>query len=214
MVDITKSIRLSITQNEQLEDDVKKYHFKNISHCLRVCHELFRTFMKYKDELNTPEAIKKFLEETESSFQAEIEYDRLEKHIGKMPDELISRIFFVMSQETNSRIQVKVKSDRDNRLRLEFGGELEPKVGYTLRNTNNYQFYAPIDPPDFHFKDNGEWDKLSHLNKLTLRDELKIKLSELEEKFGKDTNSTATLHVIILKINEQIKKENYRILEK
>lgn len=214
MVDITKSIRLSITQNEQLEDDIKKYHFKNASHCLRVSHEFFRKYMKYKDELNTPETIKKFLEEIESSFQAEIEHDKLEKHVGEIPDELLSRIFFAISQETNSRMQVKVKSMKDNRRRLEAGGELEPKVGYTLVNMDGYQYYGPIEPPDFRYRNNGEWYKLSDLNKLTLRDELKIKLSELEEKFGKDTNSTATLHVIILKINEQIKKENYRILEK
>ena len=212
MTDVSRSIRLSITQDTQIQEDVKKYHFKNASECLRVCHDLFRKFMSYKDSMNDPDVTRKFLEETEPLFRAEKDFDRLQKHIGKMTDGEMERIYFMMSLERNSRVKTKVKTLEDNRERLEHGGELEPRVGYRLVNHNGYEFYEPIEPHDVRFYHNdGEWDALSTIDKITLRDELEVKLSELQQIFPNDDSITRRLPNTIHRINEQLEKEKRMI---
>ena len=210
MTTVSKSIRLSITQNTQLEDDVKKYHFSNASDCLRVCHELFRKFMTYKDSMNDPEVTRKFLEETEPLFRAENNFDRLQNHIGKMTDGEMERIFFMISLERNSRVKTKVKTIEDNRNRLQKGGELEPRVAYRLVNNNGVEFYAPIDPPN-QYNDGKEWNELSEIDKITLRDELIVKLLELVKSYGESDNMTAIVREHVRRINEQLEKEKRMI---
>lgn len=179
MTDITKSIRFSITQWEQLEEDVKKYRYKNPSDCLRACHELFQKFMSYKDTLNDPNETKKFLAETLPMFQAEKAFDRYEKLVEGLTLDQRNMFFFALSQERNSRIATLAKADRNNKLRMQKGGELIPKVGYRLVNHDDYQYYEPIEPPN-QYDDGKDWNKLSHTDRVTLRDELELKLSELE----------------------------------
>jgi Arc/MetJ-type ribon-helix-helix transcriptional regulator len=210
MTDMTRSIRLSITQDTQLQDDVKKYHFRNTSECLRVCHELFRKFMSYKDSMNDPDVTRKFLEETEPLFRAEKDFDKLQKHIGKMTEGEMERIYFMISLERNSRVKTKVKTLEDNRNRLQKGGELEPRVAYSLVNNNGYEFYAPIDPPN-QYNDGKEWKELSELDKITLRDELTVKLSELVKSYGESDNMTAIVREHVRRINEQLEKEKRMI---
>jgi hypothetical protein len=213
MTDMTRSIRLSITQDTQLQDDVKKYHFRNTSECLRVCHELFRKFMSYKDSMNDPDVTRKFLEETEPLFRAEKDFDKLQKHIGKMTEGEMERIYFMISLERNSRVKTKVKTLEDNRNRLQKGGELEPRVGYYLVNHNDYEFYEPIDPPDRRWTTNDDrgWNTLSEIDKITLRDELTVKLSELVKAYGENDNMTAVLDGHVRRINEQLEKEKRMI---
>ena len=210
MTDITKSIRFSITQWEQLEEDVKKYRYKNPSDCLRACHELFQKFMSYKDTLNDPNETKKFLAETLPMFQAEKAFDRYEKLVEGLTLDQRNMFFFALSQERNSRIATLAKADRNNKLRMQKGGELIPKVGYRLVNHDDYQYYEPIEPPN-QYDDGKDWNKLSHTDRVTLRDELELKLSELEKKYPEDSKMTFILRDNVRKINEQLEKENRRI---
>lgn len=210
MTDITKSIRFSITQWEQLEEDVKKYRYKNPSDCLRACHELFQKFMSYKDTLNDPNETKKFLAETLPMFQAEKAFDRYEKLVEGLTLDQRNMFFFALSQERNSRIATLAKADRNNKLRMQKGGELIPKVGYRLVNHDDYQYYEPIEPPN-QYDDGKDWNKLSHTDRVTLRDELELKLSELEKKYPEDSKMTFILRDNVRKINEQLEKEDKRI---
>jgi len=210
LTDITKSIRFSITQWEQLEEDVKKYRYKNPSDCLRACHELFQKFMSYKDTLNDPNETKKFLAETLPMFQAEKAFDRYEKLVEGLTLDQRNMFFFALSQERNSRIATLAKADRNNKLRMQKGGELIPKVGYRLVNHDDYQYYEPIEPPN-QYDDGKDWNKLSHTDRVTLRDELELKLSELEKKYPDDSKMTFILRDNVRKINEQLEKEDKRI---
>ncbi|UTY62358.1 MAG: hypothetical protein HPQ69_03285 [Marine Group I thaumarchaeote] len=210
MTDITKSIRFSITQWEQLEEDVKKYRYKNPSDCLRACHELFQKFMSYKDTLNDPNETKKFLAETLPMFQAEKAFDRYEKLVEGLTLDQRNMFFFALSQERNSRIATLAKADRNNKLRMQKGGELIPKVEYRLVNHDDYQYYEPIEPPN-QYDDGKDWNKLSHTDRVTLRDELELKLSELEKKYPEDSKMTFILRDNVRKINEQLEKEDKRI---
>jgi len=210
LTDITKSIRFSITQWEQLEEDVKKHRFKNPSECLRACHELFQKFMSYKDSLNDPNESKKFLEETKSMFQVEKAYDKYEKLVDGLSLDERNILFFTLSQERNSRIATIAKADRNNKLRLQRGSELIPKVGYKLINSNDFEYYQPIEPPN-QYHDSKEWNKLTHTDRHTLRDELELKLSKLQQMFPDDRKITSVLLENVRRINEQLEKEDRRI---
>ena len=211
MTDITKSVRFSINQWERLEEDVKKYHFKNPSDCLRVCHELFEKFMSYKDTLNDPNEREKFLEETLPMLQVEKAFDRYEKLVEGLTLDERNMLFFALSQERNSRIATLAKADRNNKLRMQKGGELKPKVGYRLVNHEDYQYYEPIEPPN-QYDDGKEWNKLSHTDRVTLRDELELKLSKLQQMFPNDDGKiTSQLVQAVRRINEQLEKEDRRI---
>ena len=60
-------------------------------------------------------------------------------------------------------------------------------------------------------KDGKEWKELSEIDKITLRDELTAKLSELQKKYGNDDKITVILPHTIQQINEQLEKEARRI---
>ena len=211
MTDITKSIRFSINQWEQLEEDVKKYRYKNPSDCLRACHELFQKFMSYKDTLNDPNETKKFLEETLPMLQVEKAFDRYEKLVEGLTLDERNMLFFALSQDRNARVATLAKADRNNKLRMQKGGELKPKVGYRLVNSNDYEYYEPIEPPH-QYNDGKEWDKLSHTDRATLRDELELKLSELQQMFPNDDGRmTGQLFEAVRRINNQLEREDKRI---
>jgi Arc/MetJ-type ribon-helix-helix transcriptional regulator len=205
-VTVNKNVKFSQFQFEQIEEAVTKYYFKNTSEVIREGMKVFFKFLEIKDKFEDPNVSRKFVEETEQLLQAEQGLDRLQACIGKFTDEELERYFFVMSQERNSRVQTKVKTLEDNRDRLQNGGELIPKVGYKLYNG---QFYAPITPHD------DEWKELSEIDKITLREELTAKLSELE-KYPKVNEMIGNPMVRVLphtiqRINEQIEKEKNMI---
>ena len=211
MTDITKSIRFSITQWNEIEEDIKKHNFKNPSELIRTCHELFQKFMSYKDTLNDPIETKKFLAETLPMFQAEKAFDRYEKLVEGLTIDDRNMFFFALSQDRNSRVATLAKADRNNKLRMQKGGELMPKVGYRLVNHNDCEYYAPIEPPH-QYNDGKEWDKLSHTDRATLRDELELKLSELQQMFPNDDGRiTGQLFEAVRRINQQLEKEDKRI---
>jgi len=204
-VTIQKNVKFTQFQFEQIEEAVTKYRFKNASEVIREGMKVFFKFLEIKDKFDDPNVSRKFVEETEQLLQAEKEFDRLQACIGKFTDEELERIFFVMSQERSSRVKTKVKTLEDNRYRLQRGGELIPKVGYKIINSNDGEFYQPIEPRD------EEWKALSEMDKITLRDELTVKLSELQKKYGNDDTITMILPHTILTINEQLEKEKKMI---
>ena len=210
-VTVNKNIKFTQTQMQQIEKAITDYNFKNVSEVVREGVKIFFKFLEIKDKFEDPNVSRKFVEETEQLLQAEKEFDRLQACIGKFTDEELERSFFVMSQERRSRIRNKVKTLEDHRERLQYGGELVPKVGYRLVNANGYEYYRPIEPPDNRYNDGEEWNELSELDKITLRDELTIKLSELEKKYPDDSNMTSILSHNLRKINEQIEKEKNMI---
>ena len=84
-----------------------------------------------------------------------------------------------------------------------------PKVGYKLYDHDSIQFYTPITPND------KEWKELSELDKITLRDELTVKLSELE-KYPKinDMHGNPMIRYLpytIKQINDELEKEKNMI---
>ena len=210
-VTVNKNIKFTQTQMQQIEKAIADYNFKNVSEVVREGVKIFFKFLEIKDKFEDPNVSRKFVEETEQLLQAEKEFDRLQACIGKFTDEELERSFFVMSQERRSRIRNKVKTLEDHRERLQYGGELVPKVGYRLVNANGYEYYRPIEPPDNRYNDGEEWNELSELDKLTLRDELTIKLSELEKKYPDDSRMTSILSHNLKKINEQLEKEKKMI---
>ena len=141
--------------------------------------------MSYKDTLNDPNEREKFLAETLPMFQAEKAFDKYEKLVEGLTLDERNMLFFALSQERNSRIATLAKADRNNKLRMQKGGELKPKVGYRLVNHEDYQYYEPIEPPN-QYDDGKEWNKLSHTDRVTLRDELELKLSKLQQMFPND----------------------------
>ena len=212
-VTINKNIKFTQSQMQQIEKAITDYNFKNVSEVVREGVKIFFKFLEIKDKFEDPNVSRKFVEETEELLRAEKEFDRLQACIGKFTDEELERNFFVMSQERNSRVKTKVKTIEDNRDRLQKGGELEPRVGYHLVNHNGYEFYEPIDPPDRRWttNDDGGWNTLSQLDKITLRDELVVKLSELQQRFSNDDHMTSQLDGIVRRINEQLEKEKRMI---
>ena len=166
--------------------------------------------MSYKDSLNDPNESKKFLEETKSMFQVEKAYDRYEKLVDGLSLDERNILFFTLSQERNSRIATIAKADRNNKLRLQRGSELIPKVGYKLINSNDFEYYQPIEPPN-QYHDSKEWNKLTHTDRHTLRDELELKLSKLQQMFPDDRKITSVLLENVRRINEQLEKEDRRI---
>ena len=210
-VTVNKNIKFTQTQMQQIEKAIADYNFKNVSEVVREGVKIFFKFLEIKDKFEDPNVSRKFVEETEKLLQAEKEFDRLQACIGKFTDEELERSFFVMSQERRSRIRNKVKTLEDHRERLQYGGELVPKVGYRLTNANGNEYYRPIEPPDNRYNDGEEWNELSELDKLTLRDELTIKLSELEKNYPDDSHMTFILSHNLRKINEQLEKEKKMI---
>ena len=189
-----------------MEKAIAQYNFKNISEVVREGVKIFFKFLEIKDKFDDPNVSRKFVEETEELLRAEKEFDRLQACIGKFTDEELERIFFTMSLERNSRQQTKVKTLEDNRYRLQKGGVLEPKIAYKLNNSKDgSQYYQPITPDD------KEWKELSEIDKITLRDELTVKLSELQKKYGDDDSMTRRLPDTIQQINEQLEKEKRMI---
>ena len=217
-MEVTKqqNVKFSQFQFEQIEKAIEKYpSFKNASEVIREGMKVFFKFLEIRNKFDDPNVSRKFVEETEQLLQAEKEFDRLQACIGKFTDEELERIFFVMSQERSSRVKTKVKTLEDNRYRLQNGGELEPKVGYRLVNHNNdYEFYEPIEPPN-QYHDGEEWKELSEIDKITLRDELTVKLSELEKypKINDMYGNPMIKHLpyTIRTINEQLEKEKNMI---
>jgi hypothetical protein len=204
-MEVTKqqNVKFSQFQFEQIEKAIEKYpSFKNASEVIREGMKVFFKFLEIRNKFDDPNVSRKFVEETEQLLQAEKEFDRLQACIGKFTDEELERIFFTMSLERNSRQQTKVKTLEDNRYRLQKGGELEPKVAYKLYDG---QYYTPITPDD------KEWKELSEFDKITLRDELTVKLSELQKKYDNNDNITMVLPHTIRTINEQLEKEKNRI---
>jgi len=205
-VTINKNIKFTQFQIQQMEKAIAQYNFKNISEVVREGVKIFFKFLEIKDKFDDPNVSRKFVEETEELLRAEKEFDRLQACIGKFTDEELERIFFTMSLERNSRQQTKVKTLEDNRYRLQKGGVLEPKIAYKLNNSNDgSQYYQPITPDD------KEWKELSEIDKITLRDELTVKLSELQKKYGDDDSMTRRLPDTIQQINEQLEKEKRMI---
>ena len=205
-VTINKNIKFTQFQMQQMEKAIAQYNFKNISEVVREGVKIFFKFLEIKDKFDDPNVSRKFVEETEELLRAEKEFDRLQACIGKFTDEELERIFFTMSLERNSRQQTKVKTLEDNRYRLQKGGVLEPKIAYKLNNSNDgSQYYQPITPDD------KEWKELSEIDKITLRDELTVKLSELQKKYGDDDSMTRRLPDTIQQINEQLEKEKRMI---
>jgi len=205
-VTINKNIKFTQFQMQQMEKAIAQYNFKNISEVVREGVKIFFKFLEIKDKFDDPNVSRKFVEETEELLRAEKEFDRLQACIGKFTDEELERIFFTMSLERNSRQQTKVKTIEDNRYRLQAGGILEPKVAYKLNNSNHGdEYYQPITPDD------KEWKELSEIDKITLRDELTVNLSELQKKYGNDDSMTRRLPHTIQQINEQLEKEKRMI---
>jgi Arc/MetJ-type ribon-helix-helix transcriptional regulator len=209
-VTINKNIKFTQFQMEQIEKAITEYNFKNVSEVVREGVKVFFRFLEIKDKFDDPNVSRKFVEETDELLRAEKEFDRLQACIGKYTDEEEERIYFVLQQDRNSRVKTKVKILENNRDRLQRGGELIPKVGYHLVNRNDYEFYEPIQPPN-QYRDSKEWNELSELDKITLRDELTIKLSELQKKYGNDDTITMILPHTLLTINEQLEKEKRMI---
>jgi hypothetical protein len=195
---------------QQIEKAITDYNFKNVSEVVREGVKIFFKFLEIKDKFEDPNVSRKFVEETEELLQAEKEFGRIQACTGKFTDEEMERWLFALTLERNSRVKTKVKTLEDNRDRLQKGGELIPKVGYRLVNHNDYEYYEPIEPPD-RYNAGKEWKELSELDKITLRDELTIKLSELQNKYGNDDMITAILPHTIQKINEQLEKEKNMI---
>ena len=212
-VTINKNIKFTQFQMQQMEKAIAQYNFKNISEVVREGVKIFFKFLEIKDKFDDPNVSRKFVEETEELLRAEKEFDRLQACIGKFTDEELERNFFVMSQERNSRVKTKVKTIEDNRNRLQKGGELEPRVAYRLVNRNDYEFYEPIEPSNQYTRNYGDddWDKLSQFDKITLRDELIVKLSELVKSYGESDNMTAIVREHVRRINEQLEKEKKMI---
>jgi Arc/MetJ-type ribon-helix-helix transcriptional regulator len=211
-MEVTKqqNVKFSQFQFKQIEKAIEEYNFKNASEVIREGMKVFFKFLEIKNKFEDPNVSRKFVEETEKLLQAEKEFDRLHDRIGKFTDEELERYFFVMSLERNSRQKTKVKTLEDNRERLQKGGELIPKVGYRLVNRNDYEYYEPIEPPN-QYNDGKEWKELSEIDKITLRDDLTAKLSELQKKYGNDDKITAILPHTIQQINERIEKEKNMI---
>jgi Arc/MetJ-type ribon-helix-helix transcriptional regulator len=209
-VTINKNIKFTQRQMQQIEKAITDYNFKNVSEVVREGVKIFFKFLEIKDKFEDPNVSRKFVEETEELLQAEKEFGRIQACTGKFTDEEMERWLFALTLERNSRVKTKVKTLEDHRERLQYGGELVPKVGYRLVNHNGYEYYRPIEPPD-RYNDGEEWKELSELDKLTLRDELTIKLSELEKKYPDDSRMTFILRGNVKKINEQLEKEKNMI---
>ena len=209
-VTVNKNIKFTQTQMQQIEKAITDYNFKNVSEVVREGVKIFFKFLEIKDKFEDPNVSRKFVEETEELLQAEKEFDRIQACSGKFTDEELERWLFALTLERNSRVKTKVKTLEDNRERLEKGGELIPKVGYRLVNRNDYEYYEPIEPPN-QYNDGKEWKELSELDKITLRDELTVKLSEFENKYGHDEMLKSQLCHTIQEINEQLEKEARRI---
>jgi len=209
-VTVNKNIKFTQTQMQQIEKAITDYNFKNVSEVVREGVKIFFKFLEIKDKFEDPNVSRKFVEETEELLQAEKEFDRIQACSGKFTDEELERWLFALTLERNSRVKTKVKTLEDNRERLEKGGELIPKVGYRLVNRNDYEYYEPIEPPN-QYNDGKEWKELSELDKITLRDELILKQSELVKAYGESDKITMILPHTIRTINEQLEKEKNMI---
>lgn len=171
---ITKNSRFSVSQAEKLSEYVEKYSYENDSEFIRIAVILLMRYHDYQDKFEDPNERMKFAQEIDPIIQTEKKQECMESLLINSSDKDLERFYFVVSQERNKRVKDEIKSKRDKMHILGCGGEIEPKVGYTLSISNDVEFYMPILPH------NHEWEELSKDDKGNLLLELKQKLEDLE----------------------------------
>jgi Arc/MetJ-type ribon-helix-helix transcriptional regulator len=189
--------KFSITLSEQIDEAVKKYGFKNTSEFIRSSVTYFFDFIELKEKLKDPEVNRKFIEEHDPLIQAEKDIIRLDQVTGYMTQEEIIRHQFALDKESNKRITIANRSLKMNKEVMQRGGDINQKIGYhEARHDDGSIFYVPIEPRF------PKWKELSMLEKETLRDELKIKLSKLQ-----DVRDRVSLEHTLKEITQAIERE-------
>ena len=194
---VNLSTKFSISQSEQIDEAVKQYEFKNTSEFIRSCVNYFFDFLELKERLKDPEVNRKFIEEHDPLIQAEKDIIRLDQVVGYMTQEEMIRQQFALAKESNKRITINNRSLQMNKDVLRRGGEINQKIGYhDCLHDDGSVFYVPLEPRF------PKWKELSMLQKETLRDELKIKLSKLQ-----DVRDRVSLEHTLKEITQAIERE-------
>jgi len=194
---VNLSTKFSITLSEQIDEAVKEYGFKNTSEFIRSSVTYFFDFIELKEKLKDPEVNRKFIEEHDPLIQAEKDIIRLDQVTGYMTQEEIIRQQFALAKESNKRITINNRSLQMNKDVLRRGGEINQKIGYhDCLHDDGSVFYVPLEPRF------PKWKELSMLEKETLRDELKIKLSKLQ-----DVRDRVSLEHTLKEITQAIERE-------
>ena len=194
---VNLSTKFTISQSQKIDEAVKQYEFKNTSEFIRSCVVYFFDFMKLKEKLKDPEINRKFIEEHDPLIQNEKDNIRIEQVCGIMSQDEINRYQFYLAKESNKRITIANRSLKMNKEVMQRGGEINQKIGYhDCFHDDGSVFYVPIEPRF------PKWKELSMLEKETLRDELKIKLSKLQ-----DVRDRVSLEHTLKEITQAIERE-------
>ena len=182
-ITITKNSRFTISKNTEISECVEKYSYQNDSEFIRIAVELLLEFHKHKEKYQDPEKMIIFAKGIDPLITAEKKEQCLITLLVNSSQEELERFYFVIYQEKNKRGKDKVKRDKDKKMILLLGGELEPKVGYELANNGDIEYYRPITP------EREEWQNLSTDDKEMLLMDLKQKRIDIEVKFPLSENS-------------------------
>ena len=187
-ITVTKNSRFTISKNTEISECVEKYSYQNDSEFIRIAVELLLKFHKHQEEFKDPEKMIIFAKEIDPLITAEKKERCLTTLLLNSSPEELERFYFAISQERCKRVKDKTKRHKDKQFVLQWGGELEPKVGYVLRNVNDIECYKPITP------DYKEWQDLSTDDKEVLLMDLKQKRVDLETIFPKPEDSSEDFH--------------------
>jgi len=203
---ITKNSRFSISQANKITEYVEKYSYENDSELIRIAVILLMKYHDYEDKFEDYDERMKFAEEIDPMIKTEKKQKCLETILINSSDKELERFYFITSKERNDRTKNKIKSAKDKRMILQYGGESESKVGYVLGYVNDVKFYKPITP------DYDEWNNLSKEDKEILLLELQKKRVDLETILTKPENPSndyrfSTIDRIINKIEKGISDE-------
>jgi len=176
MVDytISKSVRLTHKQLEQIDNITKEKGFKDSSDLIRQAVFFYLDFLEY-DFKYPSEEFEEFRKQYDPLLKLEKDLNGYLTISNDIPLEKLESIFYAISLSIKNKKETLVKQTRVNEKIRRYHGVFEPKVGYVLTDEEGIEYYRPLKESD------REYDELSKEVKESLRIEIQEKQRVLDE---------------------------------
>jgi hypothetical protein len=176
----TKSVRLTHTQLEHIDEIVKEKGFKDSSDLIRQAVFFYLDFLEF-DFKYPSEEFEEFRKQYDPLLKLQKDLNGYQTITKDISLEILEPIFYAISLTIKSKKESLVKQTRVNERIRRCHGVFQPKVGYVLANEDGIEYYRPLREYD------RGYDELSKEVKEILRIEIQEKQRVLdEEKKKKD----------------------------
>ncbi len=200
---VPTSVKFPNSLLSKIDENVKKFHLKDNSTFIRESAQVMIDFLNCKENyLKTSENALEFLKKIEPQFTSQKTQDSILKVYAGLSDKEQEMIFYSLDLKRKEKIQSKKDIEKMEKIAVEYGYEVEAKVGYIPKGgINNMRFWRPISPDD------SEWDEMTNVQKECLLEEQKNKLAQNQSNELGTTSGTSMIMRNIKEISTGLEQE-------